>query len=726
MIHDRSAPEFLLRGDGKPLRTKIVATIGSRKSYDEFIKLDGTSVDVAGLDLRDLTHWFTDCGVDVIRVNFSHIKQPEQAKIVFGEIKAAILEREREHPNPRRVAVLADLPGPKIRFQMPEPIPISVHQSFLIGLEIPATTESIVPVVSVDQKSLKVALGEADRRRQTIASETYEGLLARIDDTMLNEIHHSQAEADIDVVKSITPKERHRAAEIFAENILGDSIQPGSAKRNLFDELIAELREALQNGTEVLAFADDGKIVFEIAEIVERPFFHLRCKVLSCECDALELDKGFSFKGIDLDIPTFTGTDRCLLEALIEEDNRDPEEENLLTYVALSFVQTADDVMRASQCIEETMASCGVPEDKLRLKAPAIISKIETHKGWRNRNLILDSTDGVMVARGDLGMNVDIETLPGIQKKLIQLSNKRGKPVITATQMLSSMTSSVVPRRAEASDVFNAIQDGTDAVMLSEETAKGRYPLHAITKMRAIAERAEHYFELHGVRSKSIRFELRRQRILSFMKDDYDRIGINERRIRESLDLIEHRRGMLNQSDSEFQVMGWRRQLYLEKGSKAEQQEMTNRITESACILGEAASVAAILTASKSGRTTRMVARMRARVGTIGATHDAISARKLAISYGVLPICVGMVHNQDGPDALFQRCLLKIFEQPQLRELMADSSVILTSGYPLGEPGTTNILQHRRLRTEDYHALHSRADSEDDEREEKFAGRLAR
>jgi len=117
-----------------------------------------------------------------------------------------------------------------------------------------------------------------------------------------------------------------------------------------------------------------------------------------------------------------------------------------------------------------------------RLESPAIVAKIETNKEWINIDLILDVADGVMVARGDLGLQMNVGEVPQIQKRLIELCNKRGKPVITATQMLTSMVNSIEPTRAEGSDIFNVIEGGTDAVMTSEETATGRFPFQTIRK----------------------------------------------------------------------------------------------------------------------------------------------------------------------------------------------------------------------------------------------------
>merc|ERR1719277_1469225 len=181
--------------------------------------------------------------------------------------------------------------------------------------------------------------------------------------------------------------------------------------------------------------------------------------------------KNCNLPGVKVDLPV-----------LQEKDVKDLTQFGIpqgVDFVAASFVQNAADV----ELIRKTLG--------LRGRSIKIISKIENQEGIQNIDEIIDASDGIMVARGDMGMEIDIEKVGLIQKMLIRKCNLKGKPVITATQMLDSMERCPRPTRAEATDVLNAVLDGTDAVMLSGETANGKFPEAAVSCMRRIAEQAE-------------------------------------------------------------------------------------------------------------------------------------------------------------------------------------------------------------------------------------------
>src|SRR5690606_5726302 len=177
--------------------------------------------------------------------------------------------------------------------------------------------------------------------------------------------------------------------------------------------------------------------------------------------------KGMNIPGAKLSTPALTDKDRADLAFAVDELKVD--------YLALSFVRTADDVVQA----------------QLIAKGTPIIAKLEKPEGIANLEAICDIADGAMVARGDLGVEVGSEKVPLIQKRIIREVNARGKIVITATQMLDSMIRNPRPTRAEAADVANAVIDGSDAVMLSGETAAGKYPIAAVQMMDAIIREVE-------------------------------------------------------------------------------------------------------------------------------------------------------------------------------------------------------------------------------------------
>jgi pyruvate kinase len=190
--------------------------------------------------------------------------------------------------------------------------------------------------------------------------------------------------------------------------------------------------------------------------------------------------KGINLPGIELNIPAFTEKDAVDLQFGLSLN---------VDFVAISFVCKAEDVERVR---EETTRNLS------RENSPLLIAKLERPEALDNLEAIIAVSDGVMVARGDLGVEMAPEDVPGAQKRIIRAANRQGKLVITATQMLESMMHNPLPTRAEASDVANAVFDGTDAVMLSGETAAGEYPVEAVTLMDRIVRQAEADFAAWG------------------------------------------------------------------------------------------------------------------------------------------------------------------------------------------------------------------------------------
>ena len=210
----------------------------------------------------------------------------------------------------------------------------------------------------------------------------------------------------------------------------------------------------LEEGDELILA--DGEIKLSVSVVKED---EVHCKVLND--GHLKGNRSLAVVGKDISVPGLTEKDKEDLKFSLDQG---------VDFVALSFVRSAEDVDVLRSFINENFK-----EEK-----PNIIAKIETLKAVENFDGILEKSDGIMVARGDLAIEVEPEEVPILQKRIIKKSNLKGKPVIIATQMLESMVNSPVPTRAETSDVANAILDGTDAVMLSAETAIGKYPLYAI------------------------------------------------------------------------------------------------------------------------------------------------------------------------------------------------------------------------------------------------------
>ncbi len=219
-------------------------------------------------------------------------------------------------------------------------------------------------------------------------------------------------------------------------------------------------------------FLADGSVELKV---LETDAISARCEVVIGGC--LSDHKGINLPGVELSTPSLTRKDMDDLQRGLQAG---------IDFVALSFVRRASDLQRVKLYLEQNDAQ--IP----------VIAKIEKPEGWKNLEQILDECEGVMVARGDLGVELALEKVPFIQKRIIERARAKGKFVITATQMLESMIEHSSPTRAEVSDVANAICDGTDAVMLSAETSTGRYPELAARMMTRIAEETERWLGPQG------------------------------------------------------------------------------------------------------------------------------------------------------------------------------------------------------------------------------------
>lgn len=276
-------------------------------------------------------------------------------------------------------------------------------------------------------------------------------------------------------------------------------------------------------------FVNDGFIQLEVAEVRER---EVACRVLVG--GELRSNKGVNLPGIDLGISAFTDRDRQCLEFAAAQG---------LDAVSQSFVQDAYDIAAVRRAA-----------DALNYQ-PLIIAKIERARAVENLGEILATSDGIMIARGDLGVEVPFERVAVMQKRIIHQANLLGKPVITATHMLESMIHNRRPTRAEASDVANAILDGTDCVMLSGETAIGQYPEDAVAAMAAIArvteQEREDHFLARMLQLEKLRGEIRREDLISLM------VYLDVETMQPGIVLIPSRTGSTARRVSRFRLPIW-------------------------------------------------------------------------------------------------------------------------------------------------------------------------
>ena len=317
-----------------------------------------------------------------------------------------------------------------------------------------------------------------------------------------------------------------------------------------------DLPQDVQPGGTIML--DDGLIKLQIVTVNDTDIV---CKVLNS--GKIKNKKGVNVPGVHLSMPYMSQRDRDDIIFGAQQG---------FDFIAASFVRTAQDVYDIRNLLNEY-------DSDIR-----IIAKIENREGVNNIDSILAAADAVMVARGDLGVEIDFTELPGIQKNIIERSFSFGKPIVTATQMLDSMIVNPRPTRAEISDVANAIYDGTSAIMLSGETAAGAYPVEALKTMSAIAERTE-----------------------------------NEVHYRDNR-LVDASNGQISVSDA---------------------------TAHAACLTAKDVNASAIVTVSESGNTARLLSKYRPAQPIIACVMNEQVQRQLAISWGITPLMMPLAHSTD-------------------------------------------------------------------------------
>ena len=334
---------------------------------------------------------------------------------------------------------------------------------------------------------------------------------------------------------------------------LGDFVGDASRVAITYEDLHNDVKA----GDRILI--DDGLIEMKVVRLDGTDIV---CEVING--GMISNKKGVNVPNVELSMPFISETDYSDIVFGIE---------NGFDFIAASFTRTADDILQIRKILEEH--DC---------KSVNIIAKIVNKQGVDNIDDIIRVSDGIMVARGDMGVEIPMEDVPVIQKILIEKVYKAGKQVITATQMLDSMMKHPRPTRAEATDVANAVYDGTSAIMLSGETAAGDYPVEALQTMVKIASRTE----------QDINYMSR-----------------------------------------------------LKKRSILTNPDITNAIAHATCTTAMDLNASAIITVSNSGRTARMVSKYRPACPIIGCSVNKDVCRKMSLSWGVTPLLVELKHNSD-------------------------------------------------------------------------------
>ena len=344
---------------------------------------------------------------------------------------------------------------------------------------------------------------------------------------------------------------------------------------------------------------DDGLVAIRVQEI--------KGSDIVCQVEnggTLSANKSINIPGAHIQLPALTEKDVADIRFGVEND---------FDFIAASFVRRAADV----EAVREVLHECGGESVK-------IIAKIENQEGVDNIDDILAAADGIMVARGDLGVEIPAAKVPYLQKQMIRKGLQAGKPVITATQMLDSMMRNPRPTRAEVSDVANAVYDGTGCVMLSGETAGGKYPLEALAAM---------------------------------------------------VDIV---------TETEAAIDYWKK---FEKTQIATSSNVNDAITHTCCLTARDLNATAILAATSSGKTARMICRFRPACPVAALTMKEKTRRQLALCWGVVPFLTGEVNSTDRIFSLTTEVAVKEgLVQP-------GDTVVITAGVPLGKSGSTNLIK---------------------------------
>ena len=366
--------------------------------------------------------------------------------------------------------------------------------------------------------------------------------------------------------------------------------------------------EDIKKGSRI--FIDDGLIECKVLDI-NIPKKSAVCEVITG--GLLNSNKGINIPGVPISVDSVTRKDLEFLNLGLKLE---------VDFIAQSFVRNSYDIEEIKRVISDKKSHA------------MVIAKIEKNEAVDNFDSILNSADAVMVARGDLGIEMNPEEIPDIQKRIIKKANMLGKPVITATQMLDSMMRNPRPTRAEVSDVANAIIDGSDSVMLSGETAVGKYPLESLKMMVKIINKTEASL-------------------------DYDTILRNNTIMRKKL--------------------------------KIDRNTITEAISFASCEIANMLNAKAIISSTESGHTARQVSKNRPRSMIIGVSPNWWVVRQLMISWGVVPAKTKFTKNID------MMIDESINVSKKLKYINTGDIVVITAGVLVNKPGSTNLIDVKEV-----------------------------
>lgn len=463
-------------------------------------------------------------------------------------------------------------------------------------------------------------IGPASDNEETIREFIKTGMSA----ARLNFSHgtHESHKEKIELIKKVSTELNSPTAivldikgpKIRTHNFENDGVELISGNEFTFicgDEILGNDKECslsyvdlykdVQAGGTILV--DDGLLKFEITNIIGNKII---CKVIVG--GTIKNHKGVNVPNVSIKLPSVTEKDEIDLIFGCQMG---------VDFVAASFIRKASDILDVRKILHENGG-----------KHIQIIAKIENQEGVSNIDSIIEVTDGVMVARGDMGVEIPIEKVPIIQKNIIKKCNEAGKIVITATQMLDSMIRNSMPTRAEACDICNAIFDGTDAIMLSGESASGQYPIDAAKTMSRIAIETEENLDYDYMTKR-----LKEPSLVSF----------------------------------------------------------SETISYSACRSSNLLHAEAIVAATNSGATARLISKYRPKSPIIAITPDEKVRRGLNLNFGVIP---NLCDYQNSTDEIVS--LAKILVQ-ELGIAKPGDEIIVAAGMPTHEQGGTNMLKIEKI-----------------------------